>query len=839
MTRAWVRWALALLWFAGFGLSRAVGAEPGIPSDLVLGRAALEDGLHDLARRHFERALQHAGRSAQDRSAAALGLARALMGQGRHTEATAILDENRKWVEQSPNEDAFWFWYASALYESGRWSEAFDITGFFALQLAQSPYAPQAERLRGRCLLVLDQPEEAFSVFQKLHERHPTNEVAAAGLLDWAGALLERHRPKEGRKVLEELIRTNDGGREVQQGRLWLGRLLADEDEVDAAQAVLLELGRDKGARAEQRTEAWMALARLYERQTNFPATLDALEQAGLSARDDDARLAAEVDRGRLLLQKGRVEDGLAVLRAAAASVPTNALAGEAWLMIAQAELDREAWTEALDDFQRYLESFNVPEGQARAQEGKGWALWKLGRFTESASAFDRAYALHAESMSKAQTLFKAADAYFATNQFQLAGERYTQFLSEFATNALRAQAQYQSAECLARQGRLDAAIRAFLSLVDEDPDTPLADRAQLRVGALREEQGDWDGAIRAYSELLTGEADEAIQVRAFHGRALIHYRQGRFQQALADFNVIVADFPQGEASEQAYYMRGWCMYLLGRHEEALKLCEQFVEKYPDSIWAPNVLFWIGEYHYNHGQFELAELSFDSLATNYSNVAVADEALFWAGKSAVAQKEYVRALDHFNRLTVGFPNSSKIPEARFAQGDALSELGQFPAAILVFDEVLQKYPNTYLIDLARGRKGDCHFTLGKDDPRRYMEALSQYRTVLDSPTASTDLKLQAEFKMGRCHEKLQESAQALEHYMRVVYKFLYDLPNQTPADALWFTRAAFNAAAIKEAERRWREAVSIYRRVVDAGVPAAADAQERINRIRLAHWILF
>ena len=37
----------------------------------------------------------------------------------------------------------------------------------------------------------------------------------------------------------------------------------------------------------------------------------------------------------------------------------------------------------------------------------------------------------------------------------------------------------------------------------------------------------------------------------------------------------------------------------------------------------------------------------------------------------------------------------------------------------------------------------------------------------------------------------------------------------------------------------WREAVNIYRRVADSGVSAASEAQERVKKIRLEHWVLF
>ena len=120
---------------------------------------------------------------------------------------------------------------------------------------------------------------------------------------------------------------------------------------------------------------------------------------------------------------------------------------------------------------------------------------------------------------------------------------------------------------------------------------------------------------------------------------------------------------------------------------------------------------------------------FTTLAERYPNGPLADDALFWAGRAAAEKRDYLRAIEHYNELAKKYTNSPKLAETRFAQGDALSELGRFAGAILHFEEIIKKFPNSYLVDPAWGRKGDCQFTLGKDDPARYQEAIASYQTV--------------------------------------------------------------------------------------------------------------
>jgi tetratricopeptide (TPR) repeat protein len=200
----------------------------------------------------------------------------------------------------------------------------------------------------------------------------------------------------------------------------------------------------------------------------------------------------------------------------------------------------------------------------------------------------------------------------------------------------------------------------------------------------------------------------------------------------------------------------------------------------------------------------------------------------------MAQSEHRRAIGLFNELTRTYTNSPLIPDARFAQGDALAELGEFSGALLAFDDILRRFPGHALADRARGRMGDCQFMLGADRSDRYQEAISSYRALLDSPTATPALRLQAMFKIGRCYEQMGRTSDAFRYYLDTVYGWLDARAEGRFVEPVWFVRAAFGAAAIKEAEQQWDEAIRMYERIVAAGLPAGADAEKQIQRIRRA-----
>jgi tetratricopeptide (TPR) repeat protein len=229
--------------------------------------------------------------------------------------------------------------------------------------------------------------------------------------------------------------------------------------------------------------------------------------------------------------------------------------------------------------------------------------------------------------------------------------------------------------------------------------------------------------------------------------------------------------------------------------------------------------------------------------TRFPTNALADDALLWAGLSASRRKEYERAVELLGRLAEQYPTSPKLPEARFAQGEAQTEMSKFDTAILIFDEIIRLHPESELAARAWGRKGDCQFSMGSGIAKRFEDSLVSYRVVANSSAAEPDLVLQAEFKIGRCLEKLGRPQDAFDqYYTHVIVPFFLERDKGVwhgEAGKTWFSRAARQAVELLEVGNEWRQAVRIYERIVEAGVPEAAWAKERIEKIKSEQWWLF
>ena len=122
--------------------------------------------------------------------------------------------------------------------------------------------------------------------------------------------------------------------------------------------------------------------------------------------------------------------------------------------------------------------------------------------------------------------------------------------------------------------------------------------------------------------------------------------------------------------------------------------------------------------------------------------------------------------------------------------------------------------------------------------------MDAYRVVTADPNVVLDLVLEAEYKIGRCLEKLERSSDALAQYhSKVVVEFLDENERGTGVsqDARkWFAMASLKAADIAESRQDWGVAVRILQRVLEAGSPVEEEEiRERIRWIKADHWRTF
>ncbi len=796
-------------------------------------QASLDDGFFMLAEQQARGVLRSEPTEADGRKAALL-LAHALWGQKRYSEMLGLLKGYNEAL-------GFAYWRARANFELKRYDAVLKILDDAGEGMAGSRYAPSILRLKGRTEQLAGRLDAAEATFLRFAKEFPDHPEYIENQFDLATVYARQKKIPEAIATYEGLA-DGENKHAAQRARLKLAHLLYTQgagENFDAARGLLSGLATNSSTRLAYRIDACIDLSALEEKAGDPAAALASLRQAVALSPDALQRVPLKLSLARMLLRTGDADGALKLLEECRAEAPNEILAAELQLEKAGALLQAKRYKEADQAYQIYLDVADNSTGLARAYFGKGLALWTLERFAESAAAFDKATRGLENPEEKADALFKAGDAFFRAEKFEDAEKRYRAFTVDFPDNENLPNALYQLGLSLAATGNRAVAIATFKMLETGHPTSPFAEKAALRSADLLLADAQWEAALEKYTQIGQTYTNTPTAALSLHQRGLVLYQLGHFAEAQAAFETVAADFPESGYAPQAFYMRGFCLYRLGQEKEAVQTCHAFIEKYPDSEWTPEVVFWLAEQYYNKANHVAAEPLFMRIATNFEGNALAPRALYWAGRAEAAQANYVQAIERYSEVAKSYPESEVLPQTRFAQGDALSELGEFARAILAFEEVIKNYPESHLVNAAWGRKGDCQFSLAVDNPVRYAEAMNSYQTILDRPSAPPPLKLQAEYKVGRCLEKTNVPDKAFSRYMNVVYTFINENVEHSAQSVMWFTRSAFGAAALKEKEKAWREAVQIYDRVIAANVPAREEAAKRIDRIKKDNWLLF
>lgn len=796
-------------------------------------RASLDDGFYALAEQQARGVLRAEPSDADEREAVLL-LSHALWGQKRFSELLELLNGRDDGPEMA-------YWRARANFELKNYQDALNILSNEENLKGGGPFASSSLRLKGHVLEVSGETEEARAIYQRFAKDYPKHREFVSNQFDLAEICSEQNRNAEAIEIYEALAENKDTN-VAERANLKLAHVLYTQNNpetIGRARELFNGLATNDQVRLAYRIDAYVDLAALEELEGRRARSVAALRSAIKLSPDARQRVPLKLSLVQIQLMDGRVEDALKLLEECRAEAPDELMAARLQLEKAKALLQGKQYSEADEAFQVYLDVANDPAGTAQAHLGKGLSLWELERFAEAAVLLDKAAKGELTPLEKGNARFKAGDAYYQAAKFGEAEKRYRSFIADFPNHPDVPNAMYQLGLTQAREGKRAEALVIFQQLEADYATSPFAEKAALRSADLMLAGEQWEAALDKFTQIGQVYTNGTVGAFSAHQRGLVLYRLGHYPDAQLAFESVLAGYPESDFVAQATYMRGFSLYLQGEIEEAVKTCKSFIAEYPDSEWTPEVIFWLAEQYFNQGNYIEAEPLFLQIVADYKENPLAARALYWAGRVAVAQSSYVTAIERFSEVAKTYPESDILPQTRFAQGDALTELGEFARAILAFEEIVKNYPDSYLVNAAWGRKGDCQFSLAVDHPERYAEAVNSYQAILDRPSVPMALTLQSKYKIGRCLEKTNVPEKAFSRYMNVVYTFINENVEHSSYNVMWFTRSAFGAAALKEKEKAWLDAVQVYERVIEADVPAKEEALNRIEKIKKDNWLLF
>jgi TolA-binding protein len=373
------------------------------------------------------------------------------------------------------------------------------------------------------------------------------------------------------------------------------------------------------------------------------------------------------------------------------------------------------------------------------------------------------------------------------------------------------------------------------LQKVGTDPDS--VTELRLAEGLVQAGKGD-KAAADSLQKFIHDHPDSPRISEAWVALAELAYHAvpPRLEEARKDLQRASDSKPTAAALEQADYLSIWIEDAVPKNEaKVIDRASRFLNEHAASPFAADIRMKLAETYYRRQDFASAETQFETLAGQGPSGAVAEEALFFAGESAMSTMgphSLERAIELFDQV-VQMKGDLRWP-ARNEQAVIERKLGKLKDALLLYGEVLKGEARPNEKREALCGRGDIYFEMGSEDPGNFDRAIESYDQLAAESTQPGHWRNQALFKKGVCLEKKADPAGALVAFYAVMEE--QARPDRSP-EFFWFYKAGFNAARLLEDAAKWESAANVYEKLVAAGGARSEEAQARLNRLRLEHFL--
>ena len=796
-----------------------------------------------------------------DRARLTLGLATALLDDGRAGEAEQVLQgfvglRSAGWhlraslaamqlrkldvarselatikADDVPAAERAWYFYLQGLLADA----ANDVNGAKGLY-QQAENAAGTNYARARFILALEQAKlrvgpvtEADAETQRANlEKFQGRKIGYGFARTYAAVLEGLGRKSEAIVLLQRQLATMPAEErdELDSTRLVLGLIAGAEE--GAGRSALSDLLRDGTDRDKQRI-ALQLLARASEREparTEFRKKLD-----GLIA---------------LVVAHPILED-LLLFRAELALADRN---------YAQAE----------DDAHALLQKFPGSPLKAHALGVLTGSAWAQLRYRTAADNAAKARSELPPGPQHAQLGVLVAEAWFRARDFRSAADAYAATLAEPPAGVPPGDLMFQRVLAEMEAGSLDTA-QTVLDTLAKNPSFDAVNRWQAEWNLARalqthdqtKEAYDRINRLLASAQLLPGQLPPELRARMAWLQARLSLEAAQQQKtpaAKAEFAEqtlkLVDALPaalegvtpelKSEMQSTGALLKGEASFALGRETEALELLKNLRRDFPRSDAAAYSYFDEAEYSERKDNTVEAQKSLTKLADEFPDNTYAPYALYKAALQAERRGQdanFAEANRLIEDLVKKYPQSDLVFYARLKQGDLLRKLNQFPQAQQVYESLVNNYANHKDVILAQLALAECHNAQSANDPAQAERAIILFEHLRDRVDAPVDVRVEAGFNLGNLYARRGDAARAETVWWKdVVHEFLVKDPAIAAGlgakGRYWMARTLLELGSLFESQEKLEQAKQAWLLILQSRLsPGEELAKARLARFNL------
>ncbi|HEY8899653.1 MAG TPA: tetratricopeptide repeat protein [Chthoniobacterales bacterium] len=326
------------------------------------------------------------------------------------------------------------------------------------------------------------------------------------------------------------------------------------------------------------------------------------------------------------------------------------------------------------------------------------------------------------------------------------------------------------------------------------------------------------------------------IGERARLASAEWRWEQGDRSGAQAEFRRINNSKAAGVGDQKDYF----AVYLADDGsarcvDAVVQAAQDFLTRHPGASREADVRMKLGEVLMRAGDYRGARVQFEEASKHTNDSARRQSALFLAARAAagsMSPEEIDAAIYTLLEAVASDKSSDLATQARWEQAMLQSARGRFEESVKLLDSLIAATKDPRLQFAARLKKGDALLEWSRTQPARAAEAIKEWRAVAASPDALPAERNEALTHAANASEQIGDGDGAISAYYEVL-----TAPRDRQAEYFWYYKAGFAAAQLLLKQGRTKEAVAIYEKMAAVPGPQAAEAKEKVKRLRLENFI--
>ncbi|MFH1505044.1 MAG: tetratricopeptide repeat protein [Candidatus Omnitrophota bacterium] len=463
------------------------------------------------------------------------------------------------------------------------------------------------------------------------------------------------------------------------------------------------------------------------------------------------------------------------------------------------------------------FEAKQFPDIVNKAHYGIAWCRLKNGKFKEAISEFKSTLEHAYDPIVKVSSQIQIADAYQETAKYDQALDIYSKILEDYPNTIYADYIQFQIGMSFLKKKDLEKALLALKNLKNNFSSSKLVPQAQYYLAVGYFSAGDYAEAKRLLENFIDKFAQDELITKVYYLYAKCFFNSHNYEQALAVFEEIIRKYKDKDIEELVYIDIANTYLNLELFDKAKRVWEDFLGKFPQSRHGGLAALGLGGLYEKEENYIEAEKYYKKVILGYKDSALIQEAELSLGHLYWSKNDLFKAKEYFKKLIE--KEASLSPKAKFYLAKILAQEGKSKDALELYDQLVES--SSLISKAALLEKGFLF-----KETKNYLQAIKAFEAAIEAGIDTVE----ARFSVGLCREKSGQDKEAIEEYLKAIYKFSNQ--EQLSEDLKNYQiKAYFRIAKIYEKSNDIESAKEVYKKIIDLDTQEAKIAEVRLGEL--------